>query len=230
MSLAVALVPSNQDRNLGAIPGYSEAGGCAIIASKVEQLLADRHTLVRVYTAPLESQDDSRHTKLAATMREARQWLDTMHEDGRGYTPVAVHIHTNAGSTPQAGTSHTGYCYGSPEGAALGKVLANRVSAVLGLPVVAYDYTGLGYLFNTLFAPLPSALIEITRHDRRADLERLYASVDAVAAAVVSGILAWAGESAAPSPPDDLATLRARNQALEAALRQCRDALAAVGF
>ncbi len=222
--LVVALLPSNQDRNLGAIAGYSEAGGCAQIVARVEPLLRQAGAIARTFSAPLESADDAQHTALKRTMREARLWLESAPALAR---KAAVHIHTNAGSTPEVGSSHTGYCYGSPEGAALGKLIANCVSAVLGLPVVAYDYTGQQYLFDVLFAPLPSCLLEVTRHDRLQDLQTLYAQVDRVASAVVAGLLAWAG---LPQGQDEVANLRAENERLRAALARCRDSLQAAGF
>lgn len=225
--LAVALIPSNQDtwhpphdwpRQFWS---YSEAGGAAQLVARVEPLLRQAGAIVRAFAAPLESADDGRHTALRATMREARLWLDSAPELAH---KAAVHVHTNAGSTPLAGNSHTGYCWfaGCPGGRELGQAIAERTGAALGLPVVAYDYSGLDYLADLVFRPLPSVIVEATRHDRLADLTALYARVDAVAAAIAGGVLAWAGE---PAPPDETARLRARVAELEDRIARARAAL-----
>lgn len=217
MSLAVALIPSNQDGNLGAIEGYSEAGGCQILADKLEELLSAQGIAIEQFIPTLESQDDASHTFLKRMMQQARRWLDQHARDG--YTVAALHIHTNAASDPRAGIPHTGYCWfaGCPGSRELGEAIAERVGRVLDLPVIAYDYSGLSYLADVLFAPLPSVILEITRHDRRADLERLYQTVDVVSTAVVEGLLAWAGE---PAGTDEAAQLRAENERLRQRLAQ----------
>lgn len=207
--LAVAVIVSNQDRNLGALAGYNEAGGAQQIGYRVHNRLEARGVRNIYVVPPLES-GDLGNVKLAATLRQTAATLSAL--QAQGLRACAVHIHTNAGGTPEQGTSHTGYCHTRrvPEGAKLGAAVCTRLPDVLTLPIVAYDYTGLGYLFETLFGDIPSTIIEVTRHDRRADLDVLYARVDAVADAIVDGVLAWAGETATQADPRDAEIARLR--------------------
>jgi hypothetical protein len=222
-TLALALVSSNQNTNLGAIAGYSEAGGCKIIGDKIAGLLSTG-AAIKHFVPPLETEDDANHTKLRATMAQARTWLDQQKAAGR--TTASVHIHTNAAGTPEAGTSHTGYCWSNDattaqESKALGVAIAGRVAAVLGLPVQEYVYTD--WLYDQILEPHPSVLIEVTRHDRRIDLERLYQTVDAVANAILAGALAWAG-----SGTSELDTLRRQLAEAQEQLARYKAAVQAV--
>lgn len=205
--LAVAVIPSNQDNNHppagfpAPYDAYSEAGGADEIGRRVVSEFARRGVTVSYWRPLMESADTAGYAGLAAKMREACNWLRLQ---PLGTTICALHIHTNAARTPQEGASHTGYCYGTVEGARLGRKIALKVGQVLGLPIVAYDYTARQYLFDTLFPGIPSTILEITRHDRLPDLTALYARIDAVSVAIVDGALAWAGENVpppAPTPP-----------------------------
>ncbi len=191
--LAVAVIASNQDRNMGAIPGYTEAGGCRIIAKKLCALLTARGCQVLYVEPALESQDKTQHQALYDSFPKAATWLNKQRAEGA--RTCAVHVHTNAGSTPADGTSHTGFCWSMnvPESRQLGRSIAERVAAVLGLPVVEYQYTN--WLYDKLILPHPSTIIEVTRHDRKIDLEALYGRVDAVAAAIADGVLLWGGST-----------------------------------
>ncbi len=215
--LAVAYIPSDQDRNLGAIAGYTEAGGCRILAHQAAQIAIAKGLTAHYFEPGLESEDDADHARLRVAFAEARLWLDR--QTARGLVTCCVHVHTNAGPSPEAGSSHTGYCHSTelPGGMGLGVAICERLSAALGLPVQAYDYTG--WLFDLLLRPHPSVLIEVTRHDREADLGRLYEARDAVATGLVDGPLAWAGITAAA---EELAALRRTNAELEAALARYR--------
>lgn len=222
--LAIAVIASNQDRNLGAVAGYSEAGGCRIIGRKVADEL-DRCGVEVLYVEPaLESADTTEHEALYRSFGNAKRWLDGY--PGHGYRTAAVHIHTNAASKPEEGTSHTGFCWSmnEPESRNLGRPIAKRVAAVLGLPVVEYRYTN--WLYDKLLLPHPSTIIEVTRHDRKPDLEALYARVDAVAVAIAEGIVAWGGVGG-EAASDELTRLRRENERLRAiiaeALRRAGD-------
>jgi hypothetical protein len=214
-TFAVAVIPSNQDRNVGAIPGHNEAGNCRIIARKIVSEFSRRGIAVTYWEPILESADTADHHGLAQTMRDAAAWL-TDQQTRTGAKVAALHVHTNAGTAPDVGSSHTGFCYGNDgRAAALGRTIAERIGQVLVLPVVPYDYSGLQYLFEVLFPGIPSVLLEVTRHDRLPDLQSLYAKVDAVAVAIVDGTLGWAG----------IAALTPREIALEAEVTRLKGLL-----
>ena len=232
MTIALAFVASDQDLNKGAIPGYTECGGCRILASRATEVARDRGLLAAYFEPTLESVDDAEHTKLQAKMTEARVWLDK--QTSWGNATACVHVHTNAAAMPEQGESHTGYCYSDalPGGRLLGKAICERLSVALGLPVQEYDYSAGGWLFDTMLRPHPSLIVEVTRHDRKADLERLYASVEAVASALVDGALDWAKPATAEiaALQRQLAEVEALNARYHAALQATRDALVTVGF
>lgn len=230
--LAIAFIPSDQDRLQDAALNYTECGGTRILANRATEIARDRGLLAAYFEPGLESVDDAEHTKLRAKMTEARGWLDK--QTAWGNVTACVHVHTNAAATPEAGTSHTGYCYTSalPGGRLLGRAICQRLSVALDLPVQEYDYSTGDWLFDVLLRPHPSLIVEVTRHDRKADLERLYASVEAVASGLVDGAIGWAKLATA-----EIAALSKRNAELEAlnlryatALQAAREAVTLAGF
>ena len=204
--LAIAWIPSNQDGNRGALPGHNEAGNCRILALAANEKAVKAGVLSHYFAPALESGDLTQYASLRKTFADARVWLDEQVK--KGYKTAAVHVHTNAAKRPEDGTSHTGYCYSQrvPESQGLGKAIADKLAAVLGLPVVPYDYTD--WLFDVLLRPHPSTIIEVTRHDRRADLENLYAKSELVSDSLVSGVMAWAGSTTPAATTNELEQLR----------------------
>ena len=222
MSLAIAWIPSNQDRNRGALPGHNEAGNCRLLAHGATQKAIAQGVTTRYFEPALESADAVQYASLHTTFAQARAWLDQ--QAAAGLRTCAVHVHTNAAGTPQAGSSHTGYCFtkNNMESSHLGFAIASKVGLVLGLGLVAYDYTD--WLFDRLLRPHVSTIIEVTRHDRKPDLEKLYASAELVEDALLHGAMAWAGvAAAAPATPGELEQLRAEVVSLRARLNQIAD-------
>ncbi len=206
MSLSLAVISSNQDRNLGVIPGYSECGGMRILAEAVVKAAADRGAVARHFAPDLESRDDVQYEALYETFPMARKWLDQQ----PGVTLV-MHLHSDAG-----GGSHSGYCYSTkrPVSTLLGKALAERCQRVLQTArVLGFDRTD--WMWDRYAGDHAAVYLEVCAHDVETDLRALYASVDPLASELVDGTLAWVG-GVAPPAADPTAELRAKVEQLEA--------------
>lgn len=214
MKTAIALVASNQDRNLGAIAGYSEAGGMKILTEAVrDRLIAAGFTVAAFVAnaAQLESQDKTELAGLHNLCRSAKSYLDSIAADRK----LCLHLHSDAAPTPY---SHTAYLYQTTEAEKLGAAIARRVQGALGTTKLVPIKTT-NYVYQLDLAPHTSALIEVCAHDYRPDLEALYGRVDACADAVVAGVQEYLG-IAQPAQPSEAETLRAQ---LAAANKQIAD-------
>jgi hypothetical protein len=221
VSVSLAVLSSNQDRNIGVVRGYSEAGGMRILGDRVAAIAAARGLVCRTFHPALESQDGTQYEALYKAFPEARNWLDAQARAGR--QTLLMHLHSDAG-----GGSHSGYCYSTkrPVSQSLGKALAERCQRALKTAtVLGFDRTD--WLWDKHAGSHPTVYLEVCAHDVKTDLDALYASVDAVAAELVDGALAWAGEGTQTPAEAEVATLKRRNQELEAELSRYKAAVLA---
>lgn len=109
MKVAVAIVPSNQDRNISVYKNKSEMEGMRLLAGMVHENLERGGISSQVFEGKPESKDGL-HDHLSGLILQtvdAAAWLDSLADD---YLKVALHLHSDA-----PGTAHTVGIY-DPEG------------------------------------------------------------------------------------------------------------------
>ena len=207
----IACCYSLQDRNAyvpAGLVGNNEYKATRwVIEAKVVPMLEAVGIHARAFGDYPESQDipPGSLSGLRLQMSQAREWLATCPADA---LRVIVSVHTDSGTFP-----HTFGIYGcdgtlrSAVSSALARFLADRVGAVFNhadartfCKLGDTDYTS--YVFWQQTSPYPSVLMELCSHEVPADLDILYNAPDAVAQALVDGILAYAGEVPPPVVAD----------------------------
>jgi len=182
--VAIAIVPSNQDRNLGVIAGYSEAGGMRdVLAPRLAETLEAAGYDAEVFFTGFESVDQTELEHLHSACRLAKEHLDTVQADIK----LSIHLHTDASLEHY---SHTAYLYESEEARKLGEAIGRKVQAALGTERLVPIKTT-GYVYHKDLQPHTSALIEVCAHDNRRDLEALYGRVPATVQAIVDGVIEY---------------------------------------
>lgn len=218
MSIALAIVPSTQQYNVGVgaqfTPPYNEMGGTRYVANLILGECQRRGITARVFAG--EADPPSSVANVRAEYIKSKAWLDSRPEATR----LCLSLHTD--SAGEIG-SHTANVYGKePNQTAAqspsyqwGKVLAQRVQATLGTAgILTLDYSD--YLFYLLLRPHTSVLLEICAHDVYSDLAALYNKAQLVASTVVDGTLQFA----APQVDPRLAALEAENATMRSRLSQ----------
>jgi hypothetical protein len=207
------VVSSNQDRNVGALPGHNEAGSMRFLADKVVAHLESLDVTAQHFAPALESTDKTQYAALYKTFPEARAWCDQ--RKAAGDQTLILHLHSDAG-----GGSHSGYCYSTkrPESTTLGKACAENLRDLLGTAkVLGFDRTD--WLWDKQAGQHNAAYLEVWAHDVKSDLEAAYRLVDGAAAAIALEVRAWGA-------PVDYRALyeqeRTRNAELAAALTRTR--------
>lgn len=167
---AVALIASNQDRNVSPVnPEYNEAGGMGYLCDLIGKQLSQRVKYVKVFRGPNESGDQTPLQGLRAQLSEANTWL----EGQPSAEKYAISFHTDSGG------SHTFGLYGSDSGDGA-RLLASLVASTcfeelgtdyltVGSTVAGIDFTS--YLFNTMIKA-PSVLIEVCSHVSAHDINK----------------------------------------------------------
>jgi N-acetylmuramoyl-L-alanine amidase len=217
MSIAVAIIPSNQDRNTGAIPGYSEMGGMmGQLGPRLLHVLASRGIEAVMIDSGPESIDKTPLENLHRQCRAAKARLSESKADVK----LALSLHTNAVGKDKTPFSHTAYLWETEEARRLGEAVAKRVQKVLGTKQLLSIKSD-RYVYQVDLEPFVSALLEVCAHDYRPDLDALYAKVDAVAEAIADGILDYVGQ---PTTVDYRAELERMRRELEAATTRLADA------
>lgn len=216
--IAVALCPSNQDRNISPVnPAYNEAGGMAWISPLIEAACAKLGILAKWIPATLESKDAYHLAGLRTQQRAANAWLD----EQDAALKILVSYHTDSGTA-----SHTFGIYASstgPDAAAIAGAIAQEVSrAMLTQSVEVFERRG-DIDFNTYVfaqaARYPAVLIELCSHQSAKDMAMLFSQPATCAEAIARGIARWAGlPVVAPAPTVDKAEAR-RAALLEIAAR-----------
>lgn len=191
-SIAVALCPSNQDRNMSTHrPDYNEFGGMHWQAPLIAAACARLGINARVIVAKPESADPPGSLAgLREQLAAARKWLDQQPEVFK----ALVNLHTDSGDF-----SHTFGIYGRQVAAS--RDLADAIGMRVHRALETADYRSFSQLGNVdystyLFAtttPYPACLIEECAHTVRRDIDALYERPQQVAEAFAQGIAAYAG-------------------------------------
>lgn len=213
MTLAIAICPSLQDRNVSnlqpdSFPPYNEAGSNQWFArEKLLPAMLAVGVKAAVF-APWNESEDGDHdgplSGLREQMRLAKEFLDHR-DDGK---PAVLSLHTDSGAVGHTFGLHGLNLDREMESARMAHDVASRVTRVFSRRHYAV-FTRIGdkdysqYIFWVNTAPYTSMLLEMCSHQNREDLATLYSQPDAVAAAIVQGVLAWGLEAAAAptSPP-----------------------------
>jgi hypothetical protein len=166
----IALVPSNQDHNIGADGKYNEGHKMHELASMMLETMKNASGVdVRMFSAEeygWESNDEQNMQGLLRQTQAAADWLDEKEEE---QTPLALHLHSDAGTT-----AHTMSCYdGRPyyEFAAQSKQIGYHLAVIcknthpFECDVREADYGDLGYIFATSGSEKAiNVLIEVSTH------------------------------------------------------------------
>jgi hypothetical protein len=193
MRIAVALVPSNQNKNIGVISGYSEAGGMRdVLAPRLAEALERVGIQADVFFTAYESADKTKYENLHKACGLAKAHLDSVQADLK----LCIHLHTDA--TPEH-YSHTAYLYQTEEARKLGEAIGRKVQMALGTErLVPLPTTG--YIYHEDLKPHTSVLIELCAHDNKRDLEALYGRVPATVQAIVDGVVEYAATKGGTCP------------------------------
>ena len=194
-TVAVAIIPSNQDRNKSPWrPEYSEYGGLHWLAPLITDACASLGLNALDFQTRPESQDTYPLENLILQQERANTWLAQQPEP----TKILVNIHTDSGAA-----SHTYGIYASSKGGENGKslayALASRVRSVLateGFMVFerlgSIDYNT--YVFATeAKAGRIAVLIELCSHENKRDIETFAAHPRDGANAISQVICTWSG-------------------------------------
>ena len=224
MSLAVAILPSNQSRNVSpVIPAYNEGGGMHYLAPLIVERCKARGVNAAWFNARMEHEPGQTyaHQWIAEQIARANVWLRSQ---GGG---VMVHLHTDSGTF-----SHTFGIWTTkfPESELLADTLGRRVHQALATEqyrafhkLGSVDYST--YLFSTRAEHTP-CLIELCAHTVERDIRTLFAQPQVAAEALADGLADYLGIV----PAVDYKTLweaeKARREVAEAALGRTRTAVA----
>jgi hypothetical protein len=215
--IAVALFPSNQDRNISPIiPAYNEAGGMGWIANLIAAGVVGKQINLRVFAGALESTDKPlpngkpSYTALQNQLKEGYAWLPKQPEPIK----IGLHMHTDSGEY-----SHTWGIYShlkDPRGIALIYAICSRVHKFLGTSEFnCFDYYGGNNYNEYYFATLCPAgcipvMAELCTHTVDRDIRRLWETSGQVAALIIEG-LEWFAGSDQPMCLSQVAELQAKN-------------------
>lgn len=188
--VAVAIIPSNQDRNRSTVPGfghYNEHGGMHFLAPLIEAECKALGINAQWFRLTPESQDppDRRFLGLRNGQAMANAWLRSQ---GGG---VRLNLHTDSGTH-----SHTYAIYGSAKGENESRRLAEAIGPLVHEALATERYEAFerrgGIDFNEYIfyanAEGPACLIELCSHQNERDMRALFAHPDRLAQAVARGL------------------------------------------
>lgn len=188
-SIAVAICPSNQDRNASPVrPEYNEYGGMHWLAPLIEEKCRQLGINAKVFSTTRESQDSSHLAGLYAQQRAADAWLAQQAQARK----ALVNLHTDSGDF-----SHTFAIYGTqyPQSKTLAEAIGPLVQSAL--ETASYrSFSQLGsvdystYVFATV-PKFPACLIELCSHVNASDINKLFERPQQAAEAVAKGLLAY---------------------------------------
>ncbi len=199
--LYLAVIPSNQDRNVG-VSGVSEDTQCAKLAAQILEVSRVYPVAqIKVFTGSPESKDTTYLAGLISQQNQAKAWLDTA---PAGALTVALNFHTDSGRN----WSHLGYYWkADPPGYVSKQVGKACIDALLPIwgntQVVNADYSG--YVFARYVGKHCPALLELGSHEDAGDCAKLVNQGPQIAETILLAILRLFGLSAAtptsPLPP-----------------------------
>ncbi len=175
--MRLAIVPSNQDRNL-----YPNGESEHTVMHRLAQLVSDQANRIqgveaKAFPGSPESDDSWRLQGLYQQMANAVNWLRASGDAG-----AIVSIHSDSGA------SHIGFAYGTLASKRLGLAIATELEQLMQTGrVIPFDYSG--WVFDARSGGYPSALIEDGSHRSDHDLEYLLNRQDEMAMAIVKGAL-----------------------------------------
>ncbi len=206
--IAVAVCPSPQDRNQ-----YVVVDGKAnneyqamrwLCENKLMPLLEKAGINAKLFISWPESDDDPivKYQGLRMQMAKARNWLDNQDAEYK----LVLSLHTDSGRVKdgvviQADWPHTAGCIGvgasdmkDSRSYDAARIIAWQVATVFNHSEwFIWDWYA-GFIFwQATGIDIPSVLIELFCHQSPSDVATYYANPDAVAQALVEGILVWAG-------------------------------------
>ncbi len=191
---SIAWCPSLQDRNLYADSmGQNEYGAMRwLVEAKVLALCAKAGINAEMFVPWPESNDAAKYAGLHQQMTQATDWLDAQ--------PVApkaiICLHTDSGKPDEPDWPHTWVCIGqgNAQTVLLARDLLLPVADVFGHNDAGIHTEYGGHIFSEEAGGYPSVLVEICCHQSPRDLKVLYENPDAIAEALVAGVLAWTGQ------------------------------------
>lgn len=237
MGKAVAIIPSNQQRNVSSVPGYSqynEYGGMMHVANLLRSEYRALGLVAEVFDPGSEIFDSSgTHLFVQRAVERANVWLA---EQGGG---VQVNLHTDSGKEYSHSFGIYGTARGEDESKRLAEWLAPTVRDALGtLELRTFERLGTTdynkYIFYQ-YAKAPTCLLELCSHQTKRDMEALWGRAPLLAKVMASRLRDWFGV-VAPDPRDvriaelevENAALKRDNGALRAAVNEASVALGRV--
>lgn len=218
--LAVAIIPSNQIRNVSNVPGfeaYNEHEKCHWLADRIAEECLARGVTAQAFPLPAETAPGQTydHQWIVEDVQRANVWLT---QQGGG---VMVHLHTDSGLA-----SHTfGIFAGQrwPQSQYLVDALGRAVHELLATESYRcferlgdIDYNT--YVFAVKAAHTP-CLLEMLSHQNERDIRTFYAHADRLAVAIADALRVYAGIGI-PTPREvvleaEIARLKATRAELE---------------
>ncbi len=191
---SIAWCPSLQNRNLYADSmGQNEYGAMRwLVEAKILPLCAKAGINADMFAPWSESNDATKYSGLHQQMTQATDWLDAQ--------PVApkaiICLHTDSGKPDEPDWPHTWVCIGqgNAQTVLLARDLLLPVADVFGHNDAGIHTEYGGHIFSKEAGGYPSVLVEICCHQSPRDLKVLYENPDAIAEALVAGVLAWTGQ------------------------------------
>jgi hypothetical protein len=215
---AVAILPSNQSRNVSPIiPAYNEGGGMHYLAPLVVERCKAKGVNAAWFSARMEHEPGQTyvHQWIAEQIARANAWLKSQ---GGG---VMVHLHTDSGTY-----SHTFGIYTTrfAESRQLATTLSARVFTALATEqrrvfdrLGDMDYNT--YLFAARAEHTP-VLIELCTHTVERDIRVLFAQPQVAAEAIAEGLADYLGIVPAVDWQVECQRLKSENEQLR---QRCSD-------
>lgn len=188
MSLAIAIIPSNQETNTSKVkPEYNEYGGMKYLANMLCHELSIRG--VEAFIVPIASEklDTYPLQGLIEAMESANKFLFT----SRASEKVIISLHTDSGNF-----SHTfGISDGTRWGSEIAAILATITAGCLQTDEVevfsqrgGIDYKKYVFAKNTKH---PSALLEVCSHENADDIGKLWLMSQELARQLALGCISF---------------------------------------
>ncbi len=209
----LALIPSCQPFNIGVIKGYTEERGMWTLA----QLVKSYANTFRDFECESFWAGSEGASTTFPLLREQHRLADVwLYSKPKTDIRLVLDLHTDA----FAGVSHVAACYGLDPGQTeaqseswkLVMAVASSVNVIFQTEIKQFNYSDHIFYASTQHI---SSLFEVCAHDNLSDLTKLFANFDAVAKAIVHGVLRYAGRSLdipsstpAPLSPEVAITIR----------------------